>query len=99
MDVDIIDTSTPRSLAELRADVAFTNDEYTPCGTSLTMWVNFKPPTDIRSPALRRLAEHAELLGMRVSACDATPIDMERLEAVANATDRLAAWRRRVLNA
>ena len=44
----------------------------------------------------RRLAEHAALLGMRVSTCDVALIDHRRLRAIIDAIDQLAAWRRRV---
>ena len=97
VDADIVDTSSPRSLAELRADVDATNAEYAPdaCADLLKLWVNVKPLADIRSPTLRRLAEHAQLLGLRINAYDVALIDHCRLRTITDAINRLAAWRRR----
>ena len=98
VDADIVDTSSPRSLAALHADVDATDAEYPPDPRAdvLKLWVNVKPLADVRSPTLRRLAEHAALLGMRVSTCDVALIDHRRLRAISDAIDQLAAWRRRV---
>ena len=98
VDADIVDTSSPRWLTELRADVDTTNTECSPDPHAdlLKLWVNIKPLTDIRSPALRRLAEHAQLLGLRVNTYDVALIDHRRLTTINDAIHRLAAWRRRV---
>ena len=97
VDADIVDTSSPQSLAELRADVDATDAEYPPDTHAglITLWVNVKPLADVRSPTLRRLAQHAALLGMRVSTCDVALIDRQHLRAISDAIDKLAAWRRR----
>ena len=98
IDADIVDTSSPRALAALRADVDATNAEYTPDPSAdlLKLWVNVKPLADIQSPTLRRLAEHAALLGMRVDTYDVALIDHERLRTINDTIDGLASWRRRV---
>ena len=97
VDADIVDPSSPRSLAALRADVDATNAECTldPRADLLRLWVNVKPLADIRSPTLRRLATHAPLLGMHVNTYDVALIDHHRLRTISNTIDKLAAWRRR----
>ena len=97
VDADIVDTSSPQSLAALRADVDATNAEYTPDPRAelLKLWVNVKPLADIQSPTLRRLAEHAQLLGMRVHTYDVALVDHRRLRTISDTVAKLAAWRRR----
>ena len=86
VDANIVDTSSPHSLAALRDDVDATNAEYVsdPRATLLKLWVNIKPLADIRSPTLRRLAEHAALLGVRVHTYDVALIDHKRLKVINN---------------
>ena len=97
VDADIVHTSSPRSLAALRADVDATNAECPPDPRADVhkLWVNVKPLSDIRSPALRRLAGHAQLLGTRVNTYNVALIDHHRLKTISDTIAKLAAWRRR----
>ena len=59
------------------------------------LWANMKPVADIQSPTLRRLAAHAQLLGMDVNTYDVALIDHHHLRTITDTIDGLAEWRRR----